>query len=308
MVNAAEVHNAAPVDWRCVVEVLAEMAPHPLLVIGRDGRIRAIWATASEALGWPPKELDGADATSTLAPPGEGDAMRARLQEALAGRRARDDFEVVSRAGVRLHVTVAITAVGGDADRCLVIAILSVREVSAGNRWRAQGELTYEVSLKPSEQGRLTRQPEGEQRVFGATGELCYDRIYGFSAPCVDCPVRRGANDPWPRVAVRRAPHSNVYHLIRAHQVAPDVALVTVNMLPETSVAALNEAKIRHLADQAGLTERERGVLGCLLLGRSLDEIAEMLGISARTVKFHQQNVLNKLGADSRVDLIRLIL
>lgn len=48
-------------------------------------------------------------------------------------------------------------------------------------------------------------------------------------------------------------------------------------------------------------------MLAWLLLGRSLDEIAVSLGISARTVKFHQQNILNKLGADSRVDLIRLV-
>jgi DNA-binding CsgD family transcriptional regulator len=44
------------------------------------------------------------------------------------------------------------------------------------------------------------------------------------------------------------------------------------------------------------------------VLGRSLDEIARILGIAPRTVKFHQANVLQKLGADSRLDLMRLLL
>lgn len=57
----------------------------------------------------------------------------------------------------------------------------------------------------------------------------------------------------------------------------------------------------------AGLSEREREVLDLLLLGRSHDEIAAVLGISPRTSKFHQANILEKLGADSRVDLVRLL-
>jgi DNA-binding CsgD family transcriptional regulator len=63
----------------------------------------------------------------------------------------------------------------------------------------------------------------------------------------------------------------------------------------------------RALADAAQLSERERSVLTYLLMGRSLGDIALILGISPRTVKFHQANVLEKLGADSRADLVRLI-
>ncbi|MBX3158510.1 MAG: response regulator transcription factor [Deltaproteobacteria bacterium] len=57
---------------------------------------------------------------------------------------------------------------------------------------------------------------------------------------------------------------------------------------------------------QAGLTARERAVLDLLLLGRTHDEIALVLGISERTSRFHQANLLEKLGADSRNDLLRL--
>ena len=60
------------------------------------------------------------------------------------------------------------------------------------------------------------------------------------------------------------------------------------------------------LAEDANLTEREVEVLDLLLLGRTLADIGTVLGISPRTAKFHQANLLEKLGADSRMDLLRL--
>lgn len=67
-------------------------------------------------------------------------------------------------------------------------------------------------------------------------------------------------------------------------------------------------SRMRRLAEEAELTKREVEVLDLLLLGRSTDEIALVLEISPRTAKFHQANVLRKLGADSRSDLVRLLL
>jgi DNA-binding response OmpR family regulator len=59
---------------------------------------------------------------------------------------------------------------------------------------------------------------------------------------------------------------------------------------------------------EAGLTAREREVLDLLLLGRTHEDIALVLGISERTSKFHSANLLAKLGAESRLDLMRLFL
>jgi DNA-binding NarL/FixJ family response regulator len=66
--------------------------------------------------------------------------------------------------------------------------------------------------------------------------------------------------------------------------------------------------KRAELVAQARLTEREREVLDLLLLGRTHEDIAQLLGISERTSKFHQANLLSKLGAESRLDLLRLFL
>jgi len=49
-------------------------------------------------------------------------------------------------------------------------------------------------------------------------------------------------------------------------------------------------------------------VLDLLLLGRTMGDIAMVLQISVRTVKYHQRNIQQKLGADSRFDLARILL
>ena len=64
--------------------------------------------------------------------------------------------------------------------------------------------------------------------------------------------------------------------------------------------------RLEQIVAQFALSPREREVFELLLYGFTADEIAEKLGVSARTVKFHQQNVLEKLDADSRLDLFRL--
>lgn len=59
----------------------------------------------------------------------------------------------------------------------------------------------------------------------------------------------------------------------------------------------------RTSALRLSLTRRERQVLEFLLRRFSNKEIAEILGIGERTVKFHVSNVLNKLQMNSRQEL-----
>ena len=68
------------------------------------------------------------------------------------------------------------------------------------------------------------------------------------------------------------------------------------------------QQRIGALGKTTKLTEREAQILELLCLGSSFDDIAVRLGISPRTVKFHQENVLRKTGSSSRVELFRKLI
>jgi len=71
---------------------------------------------------------------------------------------------------------------------------------------------------------------------------------------------------------------------------------VTKSSPPEDLVAA-----VRHV----GLSGREFDVLRHLLEGASLDQIADRLGVSAKTVANHQTTLRQKLGVANAVELVR---
>jgi two-component system response regulator FixJ len=56
------------------------------------------------------------------------------------------------------------------------------------------------------------------------------------------------------------------------------------------------------------LTPREREVLEQLVIGRSNKMIARELSISPRTVEIHRARVMEKIGAESLSQLVRIAL
>ena len=87
----------------------------------------------------------------------------------------------------------------------------------------------------------------------------------------------------------------------RAH-----LATVSAFSIDELAWSALVRQRVEAMAVRAKLSARERSVLELLMAGRSLSDIAAEVGITERTTKYHQQNLLKKRGADSRADLLRL--
>jgi DNA-binding CsgD family transcriptional regulator len=98
------------------------------------------------------------------------------------------------------------------------------------------------------------------------------------------------------------------FRVVTGREVDPSTVRVTVRCLDSHLLPDLVDAKVARVAESSGLSERERQVLRLLLRGRGVEDIATMLEIAPRTVKFHQANVLQKLGADSRLDLLRVVL
>jgi DNA-binding CsgD family transcriptional regulator len=64
------------------------------------------------------------------------------------------------------------------------------------------------------------------------------------------------------------------------------------------------ETESRPGARGLALTRREVEVLQFLSKGNTNRQVADLLGISIRTVETHRANLMGKLGAVSRVDLV----
>jgi DNA-binding CsgD family transcriptional regulator len=137
----------------------------------------------------------------------------------------------------------------------------------------------------------------------------CYEILTGSSHPCVGCPALSSARSPSPRreTAVLETP-LGPYRVAFAEPISDGRFRLQMVQLSEATVSSLQRAHIDRKARQAGLSRRELNVLDLLLLGRISAEIARALGITERTARFHVSNILAKLEADSRADLLRLLL
>jgi len=71
--------------------------------------------------------------------------------------------------------------------------------------------------------------------------------------------------------------------------------------------AEVLEEQIRLIADKAGLSKREREVVGRVLRGKKNIDISAELGITTRTVKFHVRNILKKCDVSQRTGLMALL-
>lgn len=140
-------------------------------------------------------------------------------------------------------------------------------------------------------------------------GLPCYRELEGRDSPCPSCPVLKAGKGDF-AVTTRLGPPGEDFLAFVgvARRVGANAFAVSQVPLAQESYSQLLAARVEHLATRAGLTEREQNVLHLVLLNRSIEEIATHGGVSDRATKYHLQAILKKLGAESRLDLFRLLL
>lgn len=90
-----------------------------------------------------------------------------------------------------------------------------------------------------------------------------------------------------------------------------DVAILdtVTSALERRNKASQHDALREQVTDRiAGLSQRERQVLECLVAGQANKTIAYELGISPRTVEVYRANVMTKMKAQSLSELVRMAL
>jgi len=137
-------------------------------------------------------------------------------------------------------------------------------------------------------------------------GSFCFQAIHQRVTPCPHCPGRPLLSAGETRAAITTGPGRSVA-LITAMRGSADVIHIDARLVDDGLVAQLTETMIAQRARDASLTPREFEVLKLIVEGAAPAEISRALALSLSTAKFHLANVLRKVGAESRSDLIRAL-
>ena len=286
-------------DWAAVAALVADEQQKPVFLFDGEGYVRLANRLGLEFLGAPRDQIVGRHLDQLLLHLGNMD----RFREALRGAVRRTEREVRTPDGRQLRVLLDLSPVGHGRRRGLLVTVLTSTPVHGEE---LPDDLEYEISADLSDFGRLQHIVASGRRVPYLAGRLCYEAIRRSKTACRDCPALLPGGE-WPHVSVRRATPGG-YEVVEATLHGRLSVRIKVRRFTGEMLAAVFDARIAELAEQADLTEREHGVLKYLIMGRQLSDIATILGVSARTVKFHQGNILRKLGADSRLDLMRFMM
>lgn len=288
-------------DWRALAEAVAHGDPFPTLIVDRSGLVQLANRAAARLLG----RGGGASMERGLLD-GAAEPLEEWLRRVFRGAERKGEICLRGASGAFLICTVEVRTFGVEPAAAL-LRVVEVREHHEAAPISAGADFDYAVMIAPVFGVLLRITSLGVEQRPTPTDRPCHVELHGRTTPCADCPVLLGDGASGP--TVRRLPRQEeAYQVVSVRSAARGIAEVSVRHVDGPALSGLIGARIGEVARLSGLSDREREVLRYLFMGRQLSDIASILGISARTVRFHQGNLMRKLGADSRVDLIRLLL
>jgi PAS domain S-box-containing protein len=280
----------------------------PAMVVDAESRVRFANERMQGVLGWRPDELQG-EGLDACVPEGDRPHVRKLLKSGLTGAASEGELHLVTRGGRRLSMRVKLTPERKGRSRGLIVVASEVREATEASE--AIGDCTIEVSRVGARLGKIEalrfmdQGHDARRHVGGCVRELLESIGVPSAANAVDSVLHGRAAEA---SAASLPTSERSFRLVTARAIDDRTARVVVRCFDSRVLSDLVDAKVSRVAESCGLSDRERQVLQLLLRGRGLADIATMLEIAPRTVKFHQANVLQKLGADSRFDLLRVVL
>lgn len=290
-------------------DIVSHLAPaQPALVVDRGRRLRYLNTPMQDLLGWRGEELTARGWIATCVLARDRPVVEQLVADGMNGAASDGDLSLITRDGRRLAMHVGLTRQTNGRARALVVVARDVRE-SDGSivpTW----DCSCDVSRAPDSMGlvRAMRFLDASRDASTYIGQPLGVILSELGCTAVDRAVNTLLDPQCPDLAhVALVGADRVFCLIMAHPMGDEVR-ITVRYMNAELLPALLETKVKRIADRSGLSDRERQVLQLLLRGRGLEDIATILEIAPRTVKFHQANVLQKLGADSRLDLLRVVL
>ena len=169
----------------------------------------------------------------------------------------------------------------------------------------------YEISTAPGDEGvLLAASPDSTGRPRSGVKHRCHELFWDRAEPCPSCPFLPPPPEDDDRVrsaVIGFTASDGALAIVVGRRASGDAIRVVQHAVGDDLFGQLVDHRLERASSEARLSPREREALRLLMMGRSLREIATALSITVRTAKYHQANILEKLGADSRLDLLRLL-
>jgi DNA-binding CsgD family transcriptional regulator len=294
-------------DWEPIVSHID--GRRPALVVDGGGRVRFVNEPMEKLLGRRFDELSTTRWLALCVQPGGTSTVKHLLGAGFRGETKGGDLPLLTREGRRITMHAELSRETRGRRSALVVVSQSIREVES--RSAVAEDCWCDVSRVADGAGivMLVRFLDPTRDSLIHLGRPLEELLEHLGcAPAMRWIAEVLANRAAAASEVLLPDLDNAFRVVTAEAVDGATVRVTVRYLPMAILPELVDAKASRTAGEGGLSERERQVLTLLLRGRGVEDIATMLEIAPRTVKFHQANVLQKLGADSRLDLLRVIL
>lgn len=300
----------AAINWEVVTSALLDGCEKPVAVLDGDLRFVLTSRELEALLGAERDDLRGRAWPEICVVPEEAERFADILDAGSEGRVHAFEETVVTMDKRVLRANFEARAIHPHSGPLLLLVVVRWTLIRASAPPGFDTDHHYEISASPLDFGTIRSFWSAGAPATDTcyVGRRCYEVLYGRSTRCGSCPAERAFVERKSlTIALRGRYDESRFRVMTAKPAVKDGVEVSVRELDASIVTPLIHARIDGLAQSSGLTSRERDVLELLLLGRSPDEIANVLGIASRTAKFHQKNLLAKLGADSRHDLLRLL-
>jgi PAS domain S-box-containing protein len=297
-------------DWVSIARLLGERSDQPVAVLDREGKIVLLNRRMEQALGYRSEDASGQHWWKAFVPSPLDGATERWFGQAIRGSGHFHNSEVLTPDGRRLLLQIEGTPVNRGRQRGLLLTARRATALDSAPTPIDAGELDYEVTSHVLDFGSLRRVVRAGKLISleGDGPQRCYRLLHQRDSACEDCPVLPGTPGSWPKTTVREtATRPNGFEIVTAEPIDATAMRLSVRFISNRVLNLICDAKLKAIADKAKLSERERDILEYLIMGRSVDDIALIVGLSRSTVKFHQANVLRKVGADSRLDLMRVL-
>ncbi|MDP2325898.1 MAG: helix-turn-helix transcriptional regulator [Gammaproteobacteria bacterium] len=162
----------------------------------------------------------------------------------------------------------------------------------------------YRVSLANGAEGTLLKVSDTGGRKAPAPGRMCWQYFERRTTPCTGCPLFNSGAGASVGIIKRRSGATCLVMVNRRGRTA-DVLSWGVR---DSTLSEFKMVWAEHLTRDIALSGRQHQVMQLLLRGSGQSEIAKVLRITPRTVKYHTGIIARKLGAKSGKDLFRFLL